>query len=152
MPRRLRLRFGDNEIEVEGDPAFIKAQLADFFSRIGLQVIPSRDLPKAIATAAEKHKVPSPSESLREKKPKTGTERLLVLGRYLEAYRSAVDFSPSDVNKLAAEAKITKIEPIYFTRAVKQGLLRTTGKRRYSLTLSGEDVVNAMPSEDRSGR
>lgn len=149
MPNRVRLRYGENEIEVEGDAAFIKAQLADFFSRLGSQPAAVRDLPRAIVSAAERHKAPSPAEFIREKKPETGTEKLLVLGRYLEAFRSAVDFSPSEINKLTTEAKVPKIEPVYFSRAVKQGLLRSAGKRRYSLTISGEDVVNAMPAEEK---
>jgi hypothetical protein len=86
----------------------------------------------------------SPAEYVRLTNPKTGTEKLLVLGRFLEQNRGVTEFAGSEINKLASEAKSKNIHSQYYTYAVKQGLLRTVGKSKYALTISGEDVVAAL--------
>jgi hypothetical protein len=69
----------------------------------------------------------------------------LIFGKYLEEFRGQADFSRQDINKIAAEAKTSKdIHGQYFSNAVKQGLLRSVGRGRYSLTLSAEEALAGM--------
>ena len=147
---KVRHRFGENEIEVEGDAKFIKTQLDEFFEKVrGLKIgiTKKEDLTAKIAEVPKPKKVRSPREFYREKNPSSGTEKLIVLAKYLEDYRSISEFKPENINKLAKETKIKDIHPQYFTLAVQQGLIRTIGKGKYSLTLSGEDAVIAMPTK-----
>jgi len=54
-------------------------------------------------------------------------------------------FGPHDINEVGTQAKLSKeIHPQYFVNAVKQGLLRSLGEGKYSLTLSAEDVLAKM--------
>lgn len=153
MPQRVRYKVGDHEIEVEGSGKFIKQQLKEFFARVrspGGQRPMAAELPEKIAEAARKGKAPSPAEFVRAKQPRSGTEQLIVLAKYLEDYRSISEFRRSDINKIAGEAKIRDIHSQYYSMAVKQGLLRTVGTGKYSLTLSGEDAVLSMPAAKAS--
>jgi len=152
MAGRVRFRLGDSEVEVEGDPKFIDKYLNKFLDRLGGEgaasaVFKKTDLPSQIAAVAKAKRVPSPAEFYREKQPDTGTETLVVVAKFLEDYRSVSEFTAADVRKIAKEAKLKDIHAQYFTYAVKQGLLRTVGKGKYSLTLSGEDAVAAMPKK-----
>ena len=155
MPERVRYKIGDHEIEVEGSQKFIRQQLKEFFVRVGGSQLGEaararHELPEKIAEASRRGKAPTPVEFYRSKDPKSGTARLIVLAKYLEDLRSQPEFKPTDINKLAREAKIADIHAQYYTTAVRQGLLRTVGKGKYSLTLSGEDVVLSMPAAKRS--
>ncbi len=150
MIHRVRVKIGDCEIEVEGTPTFIKSQLTAFYQRTSFSG-PSQtsiDLPKKIAETAKKAKPASPAEYFRLKNPQSGTELLVVLAKYLEDYRSQSEFAAKEINSLAKEAKLNDIHGQYYTNAVKQGFIRQASKGRYSLTLSGEDVVAAMPAKN----
>ena len=145
---RVRWKIGDNEIEVEGDSAFIQKQLKGFFERLGsTPQLPSRDLPSRIVAVAKSGKAPSPAEYFRQKDPKGGTEILIVLAKYLDEFRNKSEFTRKDIVALCREAKIDPIHGEYYRSAVKQGLLRTLGRATYGLSISGEDAVAAMPSK-----
>jgi hypothetical protein len=149
----VRFRFGESEVEIEGDPKFIDKYLKTFWDRLGgrpVEAAPSSkhvDWPAQIAASAKGKKAPSPAEFYREKNPDSGTETLIVFAKYLEDYRSQPEFKPADINKVAKDAKVKDVHSQYYTYAVKQGLLRPVGKGKYALTLSGEDVVTAMPKK-----
>ena len=88
----------------------------------------------------------SPAEYFKNKNPQGGTEQLIVFAKYLEDYKKISEFSPKDINSVARVTKIKKIDGAYFRLAVKQGLINKFKRNKYSLTLSGEDTVIAMPS------
>lgn len=155
MAGRVRFRFGESEVEIEGDPKFIDKYLKTFWDRLGGRPLeasastPAKpvDWPSQIAATAKGKKAPSPAEFYREKNPDSGTETLIVFAKYLEDHRSTPEFKPADINKVAKDAKVKDVHSQYYTYAVKQGLLRPVGKGKYALTLSGEDVVTAMPKK-----
>jgi len=147
---KLRIKHGDNEIEVEGTDNFIKAHLSEFYSKIqdvGTR-LPTSKIKQEILSVSTKPpsgKEPSPAEYYRKKGREDGISQILILGKYLEEYRGMSEFSREDVNKLSNEAKLSKnIHGQYFTNAVKQGLLRSHGRSKYSLTLSAESVISSM--------
>jgi hypothetical protein len=153
MAERIRLKLGENEIELEGDAAFINKHLQIFLdktSTCGLQSLKSSITPlKPLETLAIRNKDMNPAEFIREKKPKGGTETLIVLAKYLEDYRNQTTFAPKEIDKIAEEAKIKHIHNQFYTLSVKQGLINKVGDRRYSISLSGEDVVIAMPAKGK---
>lgn len=148
MTKRVYWKVGDQEIEVEGDNAFIQKQLNIFFDRLGHHPpSASKDLPSRIVAVAKSGRAPSPAEYFRLKNPNGGTETLIVLAKYLDEFRNKSDFSQKDIQMIAREAKIPHIHSQYYLNAVRQGLLRTLGRGTYGLSLSGEDAVAAMPSK-----
>lgn len=151
MANRIKVRVGENEIELEGDAKFIEAQLAKFYEKIGATLAKSASAPtpeSGLVQSKVKWATPtrdlSPAEFLRRALPKGGTEQLLALGHFLEQNRAAKDFDQKEIKALCQEAKLRDIHGQYFTLAVKQGLLRVSTKGRYALTLTGEDAVTRM--------
>jgi hypothetical protein len=149
MENRIRIKFHEHEIELAGTDKFIEKHLVEFWTRIEGPARPAAS--KAVqADGSKSHAVksgkkPSPAEFVREKSPDGGTELLIVLGKYLEDYRNQAEYAKKDLNSIAREAKMKDVHSQYFNLAVKQGLMRSAGKGKYSLTLSGEDSVLAMP-------
>lgn len=145
---KIRIRHGENEIELEGDLDFIADQLKAFYERLGLvggKASPAtlkqtllEATPKGVAGTL------SPAEFYRSKGKTDGVSQILIFGKYLELYRDTPQFTRSQLNSVAKEAKLSKdIHSQYFTNAVKQGLLRFSAGK-YSLTLSAEEVLSAM--------
>jgi len=148
MAKRVYWKVGDQEVEVEGDAAFIQKQLKIFFERVGRTSQPaSKDLPSKIVAVAKSGRAPSPAEYFRQKSPNGGTETVIVLAKYLDEFRSKSEFTRKDIGALTREAKIPHIHGQYYLNAIKQGLLRSLGRGTYGLSISGEDTVAAMPSK-----
>lgn len=152
MENSIRLKIGENELEISGSEKFIEKQLNAFVSRLGISSSATAPAIKLVdsksdhvPTTRKSGKHPSPAEYVREKRPKGGTEQLIVLGKYLEEFGGVQEFSMREIKEVSGQAKIKNIHSNYFSYAVKQGLMRNSGRGKYSLTLSGEDAVLAMP-------
>lgn len=143
---RIRLRHGDNEIELEGSDAFIKKHLEQFFARLGGTALTGKPpIREQLLSTTTPHKTGgkslTPAEFYKQKGKTDGVSQVLVFGKYLEEFRNKPEFTRKDINAVALEAKISKdIHAQYFTNAVKQGLLRKQGPN-YSLTLSAEELL-----------
>lgn len=146
---KIRVRHGDNEIELDGSDAFIAAQLEQFYQRIetGRSLVSPTTIKKELLESHAKPKQgkqPTPAEFYKSKGKTDGISQVLIFGKYLEEFEGKSEFSQAEVNKVAAEAKLSKdIHGQYFTNAIKQGLLRKRGTK-YSLTLSAEEVLASM--------
>ena len=146
---KIKIRHGENEIEIEGPDQFIASQLTDFYMRlgsvataIGRPTIKQQLLEES--SPVKKGKSPTPAEYFKSKGKSEGVSQIFIFGKYLEEYGGQADFTPGDINKLVNDAKLSKdIHPQYFSNAVKSGLLRRQGKK-YSITLSGEEVLASM--------
>ena len=148
MNKRIRLKIGENEIEVEGDEKFIDKQLKSFndkysISKTGGAKIESPII-KASLSQEKGKKTLSPGEFVRQKNPSSGTEKIMVLAKYLEDYRSLSEFTIKDINKVAKESKLGIIDNSYYSMGLKQGFLNKIKYGKYQLTLTGEDAVLAM--------
>jgi len=147
---KIRIRHGDDEIEVEGSNSFIAKQLKAFYERLEQKFVPSpiAGLKKEIETPVTKKipsRIPTPAEFYKAKNRTDGIAQILIFGKYLDEFRGVSEFSRQQINELAQEVRISKdIHGQYFTNAVKQGLLRNQGYGKYSLTLSAEEVLSAM--------
>ena len=147
---KIRLRHGENEIELEGDADFIKNQLEAFYEKVKpvAQKEPPRFLKEKLLTHVEEENPISemtPAEYYKSKGKTDGISTILIFGKFLEVARGITEFKRSDINGLAKEAKIAKdVHSQYLTNAVKQGLLRVGTGGRYSLTLSAEEVLSSM--------
>lgn len=148
---RVRVRFGENEIEVEGSEELIKkhvdqflTQLGSGFGLAGRRGLKEQLLSQPAESTATRKKIPTPAEFYREKGRNDGVSQILVFGKYLEEFRNLTEFTRKEINGVASEAKLSKdIHAQFFTNAVKQGLLRKQGQK-YSLTLSAEEFLAAL--------
>jgi len=149
MPR-IRIRHGENELEVDGENSFIHEQIKAFYERLGL--VGGKTSPATLKQDLLQHKpktpsgqVPSPAEFYRTKGKTDGISQILIFGKYLEQFRATQEFTRAEINNLAKEAKLSRdVHSQYFTNAVKQGLLRSHPGKKYSLTLSAEEVLSSM--------
>lgn len=145
---KIRLRHGENEIELEGSNEFIEKHLASFYDRIMVVPnTPATKLKKEILESPKIYsgKVPTPAEYYKSKGKTDGISQILIFGKYLEEYKNVSEFSKREINELVENAKLSKdVHPQYFTNAVKQGLLRAHGSGKYSLTLSAETALSSM--------
>ncbi len=144
---RIRLRLGENEIDIEGSDTFIKKHFDQFYARLsasytgGAKSGIKEQLLSVSPPSKPAGKAPTPAEFYKQKGKTDRVSQILVFGKYLEQFRNQGEFTRKDLNAVAKEAKIHKdIHAQYFTNAVKQGLLRRQGGK-YSLTLSAEELL-----------
>ncbi|MCX6639571.1 MAG: hypothetical protein NTW14_03695 [bacterium] len=147
---KLRIRYSENEFEAEGDEKFIELHMKRFYEKIeGSSTQHSTTKSDELEDAPPKipeGKIPTPAEFYKAKGKTDGLSQILVFGKYLELYRMISEFTKLDINGIAKEVKLSKdIHSQYFTNAVKQGLLRSHGQGKYSLTLSAEKILSALP-------
>jgi len=146
---KIKLKHGAHEIELEGDDEFIQRQLQAFYERVNpgslatpaSQVTPSQILSPPSQTVSGPTPTPAEFYKLKNKGKADGMTQLLVFAKYLDVHRNKSEFSQKDINALAKEARLSRdVHAQYFSNAVKQGLLRSLGAGRYSLTLSAEEL------------
>ena len=147
---KIKIKHGENEIELEGADKFIKLQLEKFYDNIKkvFSPMPPSSIKKELVAEQPKESNEislSPAEYYKKKGRTDGISKLLIFAKYLELYEGKTEFTPSDINEVVKKAKLSKdIHRQYFTNAVKQGLLRSLNSGRYSLTLSAEEVLASM--------
>ena len=149
MPK-IRVRHGENEIDLDGELDFIATHLKSFYERLGL--VGGKTSPATLKQdllSSEKRKepsaIPTPVEFYKSKGKTDNISQIIIFGKYLEQYMDKPEFTRSDINGLTAKAKFSKdIHSQYFTNAVKQGFLRIHDGGKYSLTLSAEELLAAM--------
>jgi len=109
MANKIKVRVGDNEIELEGDSKFIESQLAKFYEKVGPTNVAPSSIPSESTQSRVKAATPtkelSPAEFLRRASPKGGTEQLLALSHFIEQNQGAKDFSNTEIKALCSEAK-----------------------------------------------
>lgn len=155
MPRanyRLRLVHGGDEFEAEGDKAFVLAMLDRF--RVSLPTLTTSDnevRPTKLRASLEKPSAAKPvavGEFIRQLAPKKHTDMVLAFGYYLEKQSGMPSFTAADINRCYYDAKL---EPSNTSQMIAQNIKRGTimaakgdkGRKRYTLTQTGEDKVGS---------
>jgi hypothetical protein len=150
---KIRIKHFEHEIEVEGDDAFIKNHLNDFYKRIKFSTQNSIEFnfdgnTTTAITRPSLKKETTPAEFFKKIANSNKTEginQILIFGKYLEEISGKAEFTKKEINDVVKQAKLAKnIHPQYFTNAVKQGLLRASGNGKYSLTLSAETALSSI--------
>ncbi len=152
---RLRIARGEQQFEAEGDKKFVLDMLKRFESgsssnAVLLSPAQHRGEEKLPRLEGPAGKGLSPGEFIRQIGFKKHIDVVLAFGYYLEHQLGTKDFTPADINTLYYEAKmensntsqmcISNIRRGYMmeSKAAKKG-----GKKRYTLTASGEGHVRA---------
>lgn len=146
---RIRIVRGDIEFEAEGDEKFVKEMLSRFEN---VTSIPSGD---TLADTSQSAVAPVSGKrlSVREFVQKFGAKRhadkIIAFGYYLEKFLGKIEFTAADINNLYYEAKLeTSNTSQAMIGNIRRGLLmeaagqkKGAGKKRYTLTHSGEQFV-----------
>lgn len=151
MTQKLRLRIGEDEIEVEGELAFIEKHVAEFFARtprtgVGDAGSAEPNLTKRSVKGEASGKGYSAAEFYKQKRPDGGTKSLIVLGRYLHESRGQENFTRAEIKALCSEIRIKDIHSQYYTLALKQGWMRET-ENGFAVTISGDELVDGMSAQ-----
>jgi hypothetical protein len=150
---KIRIKHLEHEIELEGDDGFIDKHLDGFYKKINISNRKPRESslnekPEEVFKPVSPTKDITPAEFFKKftQKNKTeGVNQILIFGKYMEEIRAKTEFTVKEINQIVREAKLSKdIHRQFFTNAVKQGLLRSSGKGSYSLTLSAETAYASM--------
>jgi hypothetical protein len=142
---KVRIKFENNEIEVEGTDSFIQKQLKDYFDRLGKNnfdvTVPIIKKNGSKPATIQSDRVPAPAEFYRKYGKDDGLSQVLIFGKYLELYCDKPEFARKDVNEISSKAKLPDIHSQYFTRAVKIGYLNSNNKL-YSITSTGDKYLD----------
>jgi hypothetical protein len=150
---KIRIKHFEHEIEVEGDNAFIKSYLDDFYKKIKfssqtpVEINFNENMETATTPPSLKKEI-TPAEffmKITNTNKTEGINQILIFGKYLEEILGKTEFTKKEINNVVKQARLAKdIHPQYFTNAVKQGLLRASGSGKYSLTLSAETAFSSI--------
>ena len=122
---KIRIRHGENEIEVEGSAPFINKQLDAFYERI--QRIQPVSAPATLKrdiqiSGAKKALAKIPAEFYKSKNRTDGIAQILIFGKYLEEFHGKTEFTRQDIKSTAVKTKVAEdIHGQYFSNAVRQG-------------------------------
>jgi hypothetical protein len=146
----VRWRFGEYEVEVVGDEAFIEKHLSRFEAKLqekGDQHETRKEPQLKVGNRFNTNL--SPAEFYRKMRPKGGVESLVTLGKYIHDFRNQPNFSKGDIRSLAGEIRIKEIHPQYYSLALQRGLLRELDGG-LAVTLSGDELLEKMREGKRT--
>ena len=148
----MRVRIGDNELEVTGPESFVESKINEFVKgqkerseRIPSAHRASPDAGSAIAGVSGKKM--SIAQFFKSASPKSDVDRTLVAGYYLEKYENAESFTAAEIRETIRKAKINppKNTSDTIARNIRKGLMMSAGdkegKMAFVLTTDGEDGV-----------
>ncbi|HEY5296685.1 MAG TPA: hypothetical protein VIK59_02050 [Verrucomicrobiae bacterium] len=148
----MRVRLGDNEVEITGPSDFVEEKISEFLKKPPTQTrhetgsASVAQPPSQQASAKPK----SPAQFFKSISPRTDNDRVLVATFFLEKFRNAQSATSLEIKDLIKDAKIPP--PNNTSEAINQnirkGFLMTGGDREgktaFVLTTEGETEVEEM--------
>lgn len=157
---RIKLVRGNAEIEIEGDKDFVMEMLNRFEKSI-LDKPPSQQggelSPHGSATEVQDSaKTLSVGEFIRKLGFKKHVDVVLAFGYYLEKNQGVSSFTPTDINTCYYDSKLERSNTSQMIiRNIRRGYLmeakqeKGEGKKRYTLTSSGEEYIKSQLNQNR---
>ncbi len=152
----MRVRIGENEIEVTGPSDFVEKKIAEFVEKLKPgSVSSSGSLPKGTISSTEEAakglpKGMSPLQFFKKVSPKTDLDRVLAAGYFLEKFKNQDSFTSSEVKEVIREAK-TPPPPNTsdsINKNIKKGYMMPSGdkegKMAFVLTSDGEETITEL--------
>jgi hypothetical protein len=148
----MRVRLGDNEVEITGPSDFVEEKIAEFLKKPPTQTrhesSPTNVAPSPAQQTSSKPK--SPAQFFKSINPRTDNDRVLIAAFFLEKFRNAQSATSTEIRDLIKDAKIPP--PNNTSEAINQnirkGFLMTGGDREgktaFVLTTDGETKVDEM--------
>jgi hypothetical protein len=152
----MRVRMGENELEVSGPSDFVEKKIADFvqLNKVCAVPTPASPIPPAARvpqqTVAGK-KTLSPAQFFKKANPRTDVDRVLAAGYYLEVFQQMDNFTAVEVrDAIHKEAKTPppKNPNDAINKNIKKGYMMGAGdkdgKMAFVLTSDGEESIRAL--------
>ena len=146
MTARIRIKRGENELELEGDPSFISEQF-DRMSAMAFGATAPRTAPEetelpTISASFRVQKTLSFEDFLSLKEPREEIDRLLCLAYYHEKYGEHVHYSVDELRGLWQEAWPERpLDAIVWKEAIERGFMQWLEEGRLTLSYSGQNYV-----------
>lgn len=148
---RLKLVRAGHEFEAEGDKRFVLEMLKRFApDPSGALPVAEGSPPVPPGQPALASKNLSVREFIQGLGLKKHTDLTLAFGYYLEKFQGAASFTPADINACYYEAKMEASNTSQMLiQNIKRGLVmepkstEKSGRKRYTLTSTGENYVKA---------
>lgn len=148
MSARIRIKRGDCELELEGDPTFILEQ----FERMQALAFgkPERPAPAQepafsalpVSASIRVRKTLSFEDFLSLKEPQNEVDRLVCLAYYQEKYGERVHYSVPELSELWSAAWPERpLEEAVWKEAIERGFLLWQEEGRLTLSYSGHNYV-----------
>jgi hypothetical protein len=158
---RIHVRFGDNEIELEGDREFVQETLKDFKGGIfSMPVVSEIQAENALNLEDEvmldrnssiSSSAPSLAGFLREMQMESHPDISIAIAVYLYQYRSIKTFTKADIENSYREALLSKSKNFSqdINRNRKKGYVDITNEKRdglvtFHVTQQGIDYVGSF--------
>lgn len=149
----MRVRVGENELEVSGPEGFVEKKIAEFLEKQKAQSYIEPGGTKGKVESREtnkKRKTTSAAQFFRKLGLKTDVGRTLAAGYYLEKYKDYENFTASEAKEVIRAAKINPPSNPNdsIIKNIRKGLIMSAGdkdaKKAFVLTSDGEDEINEM--------
>ena len=146
---RIRIVRDGAEFEAEGTEEFVRDMLRRFEGEADSNESKTSNSESSENILSESSKRLSVREFLQKFGAKRHADRIVAFGYYLEKYLDKKEFTAADINNLYYEAKLeTSNTSQGIINGIKRGLLmeapgqkKRAGKKRYTLTQTGEEFV-----------
>jgi len=150
----IRVRIGDNELEVKGPKAFVENKVQEFVEAQKTTIADRGRAPGKEAPQAEGHlpggKRLSVAQLFKKTSPKSDVDRTLIAGYYLEKYASHENFTTAELAQTIRNAKNNppKNPSDAVAKNIRKGLIMPSGDKEgkiaYVLTTDGEEAVENL--------
>jgi hypothetical protein len=153
----MRIRVGDNELEVSGPSDFVERKIADFAQQqkelaqpAGANAVGDRATREGHAASGKKMAL---AQLLKKLGLKTEVDRVLAAGHYLEASEGVESFTAAEVSSAIRNAKNPPPRNANdaINQNIRKGLMMSAGdkdgKMAFVLTTDGEEKIASMLNE-----
>lgn len=152
----MRIRVGENELEVTGPSDFVEKKINEFLKQqekiSSLPQTQYKPQGKVVKEPTTGKKI-SVAQFLRNLTSKSLVDKVLGAGYYLEKYNNHESFTAHEIREIIKSAKAVppRNPNDAINNNIKKGLIMSAGdkdgNRAFVLTTDGEDVINEMLSE-----
>jgi hypothetical protein len=149
----MRVRVGENELEVTGPSDYVEKKIAEFLER--QKSIPVARTAKGptqpiAQTFPKSTKVMSTAQFFRKVAPKSDVDRVLAAGYFLEKFKNEENFAAAEAAKTIRDSKTPppKNPNDAVNKNIKKGYMMAAGdkdgKMAFVLTTDGEEAIEVL--------
>lgn len=150
----MRVRVGDNELEVTGPIDFVEKKIAEFREQQktthSLSPTPGH-IPPLTQVSSKSHKGTSAAQFFKKILPQSHADRFLAAGYYLEKIENKEKFTVAELSEIVrsgAKKPLPKNPNDVVNGNIRKGLMMAAGdkdgKMAFVLTSDGEEAIEAL--------
>ena len=153
----MRVRIGDNELEVTGPIDFVERKIAEFREQpkgifsIGTGQRPHKSASQELSPLMKPDKKTSVAQFFKKIHPQSHADRYLAAGYYLEKNEDMEKFTVAELSEIinkGAKKQLPQNPNDVVNGNIKKGLMMAAGdkdgKMAFVLTSDGEEAIDAL--------